>query len=411
MSTPQGFGPGGPFEGGPFGDLMRNIAHIFTNQGPLNWEIATQMADWAATEGQPEANPDPLWRVRLEELLRVAEMHVAEATGLAWPSEGLTRVAAITRVEWSRRTLDDWRGLFDKLASRITAPPAPGDGGLSSSNQPSWTPQAQEPAGDPLSALFSGLPQMLGPFLLGLQAGSMVGQLATRALGQFDPLMPRPFRTEIAVVTSTVEKFASEWSLPDDDVRMWLCLNETLHRAIFGQKFVLDRLTTLVESYVGAFSAKTDPIEARLAGVDINDMASMQDAFGDPSTLLAEMQNDVQRALQVQIRALLGAITGYVDYQMDKIGRRLVGSYPLMAEALRRRRLEDSRGAAMLAQLFGITQSQEDFDTGRAFSHGIVERAGESELARLWSGERNLPTPAELSAPGLWLARIDLPGQ
>jgi hypothetical protein len=51
---------------------MRNIAQIFTNQGPLNWEIAQQMADWAATEGQPESNPDPLWRVRLEELLRVA---------------------------------------------------------------------------------------------------------------------------------------------------------------------------------------------------------------------------------------------------------------------------------------------------------------------------------------------------
>ena len=36
--------------------------------------------------------------------------------------------------------------------------------------------------------------------------------------------------------------------------------------------------------------------------------------------------------------------------------------------------------------------------------------APEEGLARLWSDERNLPTPAELDAPGLWLARIDLPG-
>jgi uncharacterized protein (DUF2342 family) len=30
-------------------------------------------------------------------------------------------------------------------------------------------------------------------------------------------------------------------------------------------------------------------------------------------------------------------------------------------------------------------------------------------LNRLWESERMLPTPAELEAPGLWLARIELP--
>ena len=40
---------------------------------------------------------------------------------------------------------------------------------------------------------------------------------------------------------------------------------------------------------------------------------------------------------------------------------------------------------------------------------GVVERAGEESLARLWEPVRNLPTPAEVDAPGLWLERIDLP--
>ena len=40
---------------------------------------------------------------------------------------------------------------------------------------------------------------------------------------------------------------------------------------------------------------------------------------------------------------------------------------------------------------------------------GVVERAGEDGLARLWEAERTLPTPAEIDAPGLWLARIELP--
>jgi len=410
VSTPQGFGPGGPFEGGPFSELMRNIAHMFTSQGPLNWEVAAQMAQWAATEGQAEPNPDPLWRVRLEEVLRVAEMHVAEATGLEWPSSGLSSVIAVTRAEWARRTLEDWRSLFETLASRLV--PA---GDQQNPNPPGVLfpviAPGDEQSGDPLSSLFAGLPQMLGPFLVALQVGSMVGQLATRAMGQFDPLVPRPYRPQVVVVTSTVERFAAEWSLPDDDVRMWLCLHETLHRAVLGQKFVLDRLSALVDSYVDAFSPKTDPIEARLADLDISDMASMQEAFADPSTLLAEMQNDRQKAIQEQLRAVLCAVSGYVDYQMDKIGRRLVGSYPAVSEALRRRRLEETPGTTILAQLFGITLAQGDYETARAFTAGVLERADEASLARLWVSERNLPTPAELSAPGLWLARIDLPSE
>jgi uncharacterized protein (DUF2342 family) len=39
----------------------------------------------------------------------------------------------------------------------------------------------------------------------------------------------------------------------------------------------------------------------------------------------------------------------------------------------------------------------------------VFERAGEDGVARLWHSAKDLPTPAELDAPGLWLARIDLP--
>ena len=40
---------------------------------------------------------------------------------------------------------------------------------------------------------------------------------------------------------------------------------------------------------------------------------------------------------------------------------------------------------------------------------GVIERAGEEGLARLWESEKMLPSPPEIEAPGLWLARIDLP--
>ena len=50
--------------------------------------IGRQLAQWTASEGEPEDNPDPIARVRLEELLRVADLHVSDNTGLATSATG-----------------------------------------------------------------------------------------------------------------------------------------------------------------------------------------------------------------------------------------------------------------------------------------------------------------------------------
>ena len=45
---------------------------------------------------------------------------------------------------------------------------------------------------------------------------------------------------------------------------------------------------------------------------------------------------------------------------------------------------------------------------GKAFIQGVVERAGESVLAQLVTSPDHLPTPNEVDAPGLWLARLEI---
>jgi putative hydrolase len=401
LSVPDPFGGGNPFEGGPLGDLMRNLARFFTGQGPLNWEIAREMARWAAAGNESEANPDPLTRVRLDELIRVAEMHVSEATGLA-TAGGILTVASVSRTQWATRTLEDWRPLLEKLAARMTPE-------LGASGNPLFggTDAGESGADDPMARLFAGLPQVIGPFLFGLQSGSMVGQLASRAMGQYDLPMPRPARNELLMVADTIDRFASDWSLTPDDVRMWICLREAANNAVLGRPHVRARLEQLITSYVEAFSPTANGLEERMSGLDFNDMASLQSAFGDPAALLAEMQNDQQRAIQVQLRALLATVTGFVDHVMDTIGRRLISSYGPLTEALRRHRLEENGGARVLGQLFGVTLDAASYEQGQSFVRGVLERAGDGGLARLWRSERELPTPAELVAPGLWLARID----
>jgi putative hydrolase len=412
MSTPEGFG-GGPFEGGPLGDLMRHLAQFFTGQGPLNWEIARQMAQWAAAGGQPEPNPDPLSRVRLEELLRVAEMHVSEAIGMQVSAGGLLTVRAVAPSEWAMRTLDAWKSLLEKLAAKMTpaGPPGSEPGGPGQRMPGGWFGgETEGPTDeDPMARLFGTLPQVLGPFLFGLQSGSMVGQLASRAMGQYDLPMPRPPGDELLMVPATIDRFASDWSLSADDVRMWVCLREITNHAVLGRAHVRARLEQLIGEYVDAFSPTSAALEERIADIDVTDMAALQAAFGDPETILGEMQNDRQRQIQVPLRTVLAAVVGYVDHIMDTVGRRLVGSYGSLTEALRRRRHEESAGSRVLGQLFGVSLGAEHYEQGQAFVRGVLERAGEDGLAKLWKSERELPTPAELNAPGLWLARIEIP--
>jgi uncharacterized protein (DUF2342 family) len=56
--------------------------------------------------------------------------------------------------------------------------------------------------------------------------------------------------------------------------------------------------------------------------------------------------------------------------------------------------------------MVGLDQGMAQVDRGATFISGVVDRAGEDGLHRLWESARTLPTPAEIDAPGLWLERI-----
>jgi len=87
----------------------------------------------------------------------------------------------------------------------------------------------------------------------------------------------------------------------------------------------------------------------------------------------------------------------------------LLSSYESLAEVVRRRRFTSSAGDQFVEKLFGVEITSELVDRGAAFITGVLERVDETALARLWTDPTALPTPSEVDAPGLWLARIDLP--
>jgi putative hydrolase len=397
VSTPGPLGSGDdPFKGIPiFGD----IARLFSASGPINWEIARQVAISIASGAAVESNVDPLERIRLEELARVAELHVADATGLATDVNGrAVAVRAVTRAEWAHATLEAYHPLLERLAETVGAA-----GGAAPDAEP-VNDDLPELAGD----LLGNLSQVLGPVMMGLTAGSMIGHLAQRAFGQYDLPIPRPPSHELLLVPSTISSFSDDWSQPATDVSLWVCITEIAHHAVLGVPHVRARLDELLSDYVSSFQPDPSALGARLEGLDPTNPSSFQAALGDPEILLGAMKSPLQDQLLRQLEALTAAIEGYVDHVCDEVGRKLISSYASLTEALRRRRVEQSDGDRFVERLFGLELGQAQYDRGDRFIAGILDRAGKDGLRRLWSSADVLPTPAEIDAPGLWLARIDL---
>ncbi len=90
---------GGDFLRNMLGDLLR----LIRTEGPLQWELAFQLATSVAAGDEPDPNPDPLARIRLEELSAIAELHVADVTGMVLGPRGSgLRLVPTSRVEWAR---------------------------------------------------------------------------------------------------------------------------------------------------------------------------------------------------------------------------------------------------------------------------------------------------------------------
>jgi len=390
------FGPpggGNPFEGFPlFGDLAR----MFASQGPVNWDVARQMAMWIATEGKPQGNVDPVERIRLEELARVADMHVGARTGLSTSvSGGVLSVLPVSRGDWALHSLESYRSLLEKLATALNRPDEGDAGGGAAS--------------DAGTQFLGDLGKLLGPVLLGLQSGVMLGHLARHSFGQYDLPLPRRAADQLLVIPANVDGFASEWSLEADDLRMFVCLHEITTHAVVGRPHVRRRLARLLEDYVSRFHVDPDAVEASFGEIDLNDPGALQRALGNPETLLGAVQTPEQQEVKARIDVLLTAVAGYVEHVVEGIAHPLVGSYDRIAETVRRRRAEATEGERFAGRLLGLELSRRHYERGAAFARGVVERAGDGGLARLWHSEREFPTAAEIDAPGLWLARIDLP--
>ena len=366
---------------------------MFQSQGPIQWDTARQIAHLTATSGRSETNPDPAARLAFVDLARIVVNQLSAVTGRELPSLAI-EPAVVTRTHWVTSTLDDYRPLFDDLATALGAR------------------NDTEDTDDPFAAMIGQFSGLLAPVMMGMTVGSMVGLLAKRSLGQYDLPLPRRADTAPMFVLANIDDFALEWNVATDDARMWTLINELTLHAIISLPHVGSEIDRLVRAHVAAFRPDPNALMDKLSSVESTDpmqmMQSLQTVLGDPEVLLGAMRSPEQDVLQPYLDTVVSLVIGWADHISDAVGSRILGNPGRIAEAARRRRIESGEETAFVERLLGLRLNRSQVERGKAFVAGVIERAGTSGLDPLFDRVTAIPTPAELEAPGLWLARLEI---
>lgn len=431
----------GDFPLGPGFDLSRLFGLLGTGDGPVNWQVAREVADWTASGAGGLAAPGGLGGpgvaglgggATLPDEKPVAESDVSQFADLAAAAQ--TAVVAATGLSavfgtdalavgprgWARRHLESLRPVLETLATTLTRDGfglGAGDetgSGIELELDPEIADQLGQmgiPSGGLDAAQLGQMMELLAPALLGVQAGSMVGHLGTHAFGQYDLPLPVTGEPRLLFVVENIDAFESDWSLARDDLRYWVALHEVVHAAVRTVPWVRSHLIELATDFVSAYRMDPDALESSLdaSSLDPSDPSTISAALGDPQELLDAMRTPEQDAILSRLSDFTAVLEGFADLLVESIGAPLIPSFAQIAEAMKRHRVERGEAERFIERLLGVGVQRDDYERGEAFCRGVVQRAGTAGLQRLWERPDRTPTRSELEAPGLWLARIDLP--
>jgi putative hydrolase len=392
----------------PFNNpLFAQFQRAMSAQGPLQWDVARQTALMAATEGVTEHNVDPQRRIAVESLANVARMHVAEMTGLATPAA--VPLDVVGRATWANLTLQAWKPYFDALAQAIGGTATSTASGTAD-NTTENTALSEADESDPMLAMLANVSKLIAPSMLGMSVGTLVGRLATNTFGQFDLPLPRDPHDRVVIVIGNVDNFADEWSIPRDDMTMWALTHELISHGVFGVAHVRQTVQQLVSQFAGGFRPNPGALSESISSLDISSgdpMKLLNSLLSDPTVLLGAQRSAAQERVAPILDAAIAGVVGYIDHYVDRVTARILGQASPIGEAVRRRRVAQSGDRVFVERLLGVDLTSEQVERAQQFIAGVLERAGDDGVALLLAKHGNLPTPSEIVAPGLWLARLE----
>lgn len=399
-----------PSGSNPFEFFMRSmlggqIGSLFPEGSDFRWDMVTSMANLAVVgldNSILQANVEPTTRIKVESLFDIADMHLDSLEMMPVLAKADRRISLYPRTAWLQGTLNRWKPLLDELLNALTPP------GVNAEEFNSFgTNSEQSPDSSPMERMMAMMQKIAAPALVASQIGWAVGELSKNVLGQLDLPIPRESKGGLELIPENVESFAEVNSLELDHLYIWIIARELIHLSIINSIAVKDRLDFLIKLHIADSHSALNTAMQSLSQIDPTDTDAMQNFLTNPASLVAGGHSEAQKLSQDDFQALLALIEGMVDYQSRIVAESIFGDFVRIEDATKQSLLDPSNPTLTLGSLLGISVTKATIDRGAGFISGVLERDGGSKLSALWNNPDMLPTPAEIDAPGLWLARIE----
>jgi coenzyme F420 biosynthesis associated uncharacterized protein len=367
----------------------------------VDWQLAARVGRRVA--GGSELPARAAWSRQFTELSTTADQAVAEFTGLGG---NLPPPVAepLDRGQWVEANLATLRRILRPLAEKVA-------------ERKAWKATGPMPAAMRTSTRA----------IAGAQAGTLLGYVGQRVLGQYDLPMPGPDQAASAngdvprsngapsgpvrvhgegtvwYVVPNIVATERRHRFRPGDFRLWIALHETAHRRQFrGVAWLPGHIQGLLDEYLGSVEVDDEALRRltqRLQGLARRVIA------GEKIELLDLLVTPEQRAIVDRVQATMTVLEGHGEFVMDQLGDRLVPNHQHMHDTLRARRNAPGAAERLIQQLLGFRQKLDQYAMGEKFIRRLHERGGMATVNRVFADPSALPTLDEVRDPDLWLTR------
>ena len=351
----------------------------------IDWDFAVAAATRMAGPG-PEVS-----RAEADDVVAELRAGAHRSTGLVREYTGLTAEAGsapilvVDRRGWIQANADSFATLINPVVDRIAArrdgrgAPAPG-----------------------------GFAEAVGSRVTGLEVGSLLGFLAGKVLGQFDPFsgeLGGPEVGRLLLVAPNIVQTERELEADPTDFRLWVCLHEETHRVQFtAVPWLRDHLQGQVDQLVEGVDVDPGKVAAILGDAvkRAGDLVSGKDG----TSLLDLFATPAQREVIDQVTGVMSLLEGHADVVMDGVGPEVIPSVRKIRSMFDRRRRGAGSLDRLLRRLLGLDVKMAQYRDGARFVRGVVDQVGMDGFNKVWVEPANLPSKDEIGDPRGWVRRV-----
>jgi coenzyme F420 biosynthesis associated uncharacterized protein len=337
----------------------------------VDWDLAVSLGSRIAGEGPSisRAEADGV----VAELRAGADRStplVGEFTGLA-AAERTAPVLVVDRPGWIAANADGFATVLAPVVEKLTAR-----------------------KGAP-----TGLALALGSRVTGAEVGALLGFLAGKVLGQFDPFHAPAGR--LLLVAPNIVHVERELGVDPTDFRLWVCLHEETHRVQFTAT------PWLTDHLLGEMHALADTLEpSSLLDDGLSRITDALKGGRDGGSLLDLISSPEQKEIVDRVTGVMSLLEGHADVVMDGVGPSVIPSVAAIRKRFNQRRKGVGPLDRVLRRLLGLDAKMAQYRDGAAFVRAVVDKAGMAEFNAVWERPENLPSKSEIADPQAWISRV-----